>query len=169
MTDNDRLFLFNTVCNKITDNNLPVIVQRPWKRFRVNCISNTPEIKMRKKAEVLQYNNNKVDISKREKYISAVTNSLRNRKQTWASDKNPNINNYKTFGLVKNIINGKQVSSPKGIICDTKKKEKKFYTYKCDVPGPVMELKYDKSVPVFDRLNKQRRFPSGSNKWPQIS
>ena len=163
----DTYFLFNTTCNKITIDNPRIKVKRPWERVRKDCIiNNSHDFRMRRKAEILQYKNTAFNRTKKQKYILAVRNNLTNR--TWSSDINPNTNNLKTFGKISNVINGKIIESPKGLICNKNNSVMTSYSYQCDVPGPVIQLTYNKNLPNLFRNNPLRTYKGSNNSWPQF-
>lgn len=167
MTDN--YLIFNTSCNQISNSNSGIKIRRPWERTRTNCNfqnQNQKEYQMRKKAEILQYKNVAYNKTKSQKYALAVRNNLTNR--TWVNNNNPNINNLNSFGKVTNVINGKLVISPKGLICNKNNSITTSYSYQCDVPGPVVQLKYDKTIPNLFRNIPLKTYKGSNNSWPQF-
>ena len=138
-------------------------------RFRTNCVLcnedqsicnlTKEDLDMRRKAEVLQYNNNsklKGSLTKAEKYSQMVRGKGPN-KQTYGSQTqsytNPNILEpaltNPTLLPIKYAYNNKNQIKPNFI---SKKTENcgiiKTSTHASNVPGPEKLLYYDKTIPL---------------------
>ena len=120
---------------------------------------------MRRKAEILKYTNNKINVSKKQQYAMLAKGVLR-KKKSW-STQTQTYTNYNTRGL--------QVTGPKGpntpdgtiLICNGGKTNCASTTTN-DVPGRPMQLCYEKKVPLTNYKVK-RTYLAGVGKWPQTS
>jgi len=109
-----------------------------WSRLQneIVCIEQTQaeslQRQMQKKGDILQYNNNKVKLTKSQKYVQIAKGINSYRRKSFATQSetytNPNFNSQVNF------------------VCNTNKKTC-FTTDKSDVPGPIMQLCYDESIP----------------------
>jgi hypothetical protein len=109
-----------------------------WSRLQneIVCIEQTQaeslQRQMQKKGDILQYNNNKVNLTKSQKYVQIAKGINSYRRKSFATQSetytNPNFNRQVNF------------------VCNTNKKTC-FTTDKSDVPGPIMQLCYDESIP----------------------
>jgi hypothetical protein len=104
----------------------------PWSRIEAKYIEPSESIRqqtqLQKKGDVLQYNNNKFKLTKTQKYAQLARGINLFRRKSFVTQTetytNPNFNNT---------------------ICGTSKSC--FTTDKSDVPGPIIPLCYDSSLP----------------------
>lgn len=119
----------------------------PWARYTIDCSENmTPErreeLQMRRKAETLKHTSNLVQKERtKSEYLSFVMRGFNQRKQTYATQTanytNPNTKEF-------SIVGGRTIALPSAC----QQKVLSFPTYCSDVPGRVMNLTYDPSVPL---------------------
>jgi len=113
----------------------------PWSRTEAKYIepseSVRQQLQMQKKGDVLQYNNNNFKLTKTQKYAQLVKG----------------INSYrrKSFATQSETYTNPNFTNP---ICGPKKSC--FTTDKSDVPGPIISLCYDSTLP--NTINVQRVF-----------
>jgi hypothetical protein len=140
---------------------------RLWSRFNYvchcpphdktsSCSTDYYKLNERRKAEILKYKNNSSSITKNQQYANAASNRwLTERKRCWATQTdtytNPNTSYLKRVGDVlvcnKNNVNCSLTSSS-------------------DVPGKIIKLCYNTSVPLYN-YKVIRTYKSGGTKWPQ--
>jgi hypothetical protein len=120
--------LANNPYNKINP-----ITKKPYTRF---------DIDMRRKAEILRYSSNR---------MSTQTNNL-TKAQIYAQAANGNLNkkSYSLDYITANTINGVLTVCPTAPIIQTP-------TTASDVPGPVILLYDDPSVPLYNLVNDTNR------------
>ena len=142
------------------------IPPRTWSRAQgnncPNCASNygyhvcslspgrvfsTYELDQRRKVEILKYKKNSAQMSRAQQYSMASRNAL-TRKKAWATQTqtytNPNVDNLPEVQIP---ING--VMSTVGLQCNPSN-DPCGLTSGCDDPGPVIQLCYDPSVPLYN-------------------
>ena len=125
------------MCDKISTTDY----SPPWSRTEAKYIEPSEavrqQLQMQKKGDVLQYNNNNFKLTKTQKYAQLVKGINSYRRKSFATQSetytNPNFNN--------------PICSPKKLC---------FTTDKSDVPGPIIPLCYDSSLP--NTINVQRVF-----------
>lgn len=122
----------------------------PWARYTPECPdpNMTPEerekLQMRRKAETLKHVNNQHQFSatKTQQY-AFVAKGYNQRRQTYATQTdsytNPNTKNYP-------VLNGRSMTLP----TDCPPKVLTFPSTCSDVPGPIVPLTYDPSVPLLN-------------------
>ena len=121
------------------------------------------QLDMRRKAEIFKYDKNASDQTKKQKYSLLAKGINIYNKRSWASQSqyvtNPNVNN---LPQVENTL-----------ICGTNSPGAQAVAY-CspttnnDVPGPIREICYDKSIPL-TRLVTRRIYTFNGTKWPQTA
>ncbi len=121
------------------------------------CYESIPDYKMRHKATVLQYVKNAAGFTKKQKWSQAVRGNGQYAKRTWGTQSvdyaNGNVNNLQQVG---NTL----LCPANPIICQP--------TYNSDVPGPVMQLCQDTSLPPVNSLSHRVMTLNGT-KWPQTA
>uniref|UniRef100_A0A6C0E5S3 Uncharacterized protein n=1 Tax=viral metagenome TaxID=1070528 RepID=A0A6C0E5S3_9ZZZZ len=125
------------MCDKISTTDY----SPPWSRTEAKYIEPSEavrqQLQMQKKGDVLQYNNNNFKLTKTQKYAQLVKGINSYRRKSFATQSetytNPNFNN--------------PICAPKKLC---------FTTDKSDVPGPIIPLCYDSSLP--NTINVQRVF-----------
>ena len=134
---------------------------RPWSRTRIRNTNNgvsEKELAMRRKVEVLKHQQNQNKLTKAQRISMASRNSL-TRKKAWASQNqipdqtNPNTSNLTRTGNTLQCLNYFKNSG---------------YTNESDVPGKVMKLTIDNSVPLTLFGSPQRTYLGGGEKWPEF-
>lgn len=140
---------------------------RVWSRFdyvcpcpsgQAECSTNFFKLNERRKAEILKYNSNSSNITKKQQYANAASNRwLSGRKQCWATqtDKytNPNTSALKRVGNV--------------LECN-KNSVKCSLTSDANVPGKIKTLCYNPKVPLYN-YKPTTTYKSGGTRWPQYS
>lgn len=136
---------------------------RLWSRFENNCnICSTGEcgangeLAMRRKAEILQYNqNNKNTLTKAQKWSKISRNNGLFKKKSFATQTltftDPNTS---TFPDVNNniIVNCSQNNCAP--------------TTASNVPGKIMTLCYDKNVPLYMYPSRKYTYAASGSKFP---
>jgi hypothetical protein len=129
-----------------------------------NSIYITPEqLDMRRKAEIFKYNKNASDQTKKQKYALLAKGINIYKKRSWAAQSqyytNPNVNNLPQIG--NTLICGTDTPSAQALAnCSP--------TTNNDVPGPGMEICYDKTIPL-TRYVTRRIYTFNGTKWPQTA
>jgi hypothetical protein len=122
-------------------------------------VYSTYELDQRRKAEILKYKNNSSNMSKAQQYSMASRNAL-TRKKSWATQTqtytNPNVDNLPEIKIPIN-----SVFQTVSLRCNNAN-NKCGRTSDCDVPGPVIPLCIDASVPLYN-YKSQTTYSSGSN------
>jgi hypothetical protein len=122
-------------------------------------VYSTYELDQRRKAEILKYKNNSSNMSKAQQYSMASRNAL-TRKKSWATQTqtytNPNVDNLPEIKIPIN-----SVFQTVSLRCNNAN-NKCGRTSDCDVPGPVIPLCIDASVPLYN-YKPQTTYSSGSN------
>jgi len=122
-------------------------------------VYSTRELDERRKAEILKYKNNSSNMSKAQQYSMASRNAL-TRKKSWATQTqtytNPNVDNLPEIKIPIN-----NVFQTVSLRCNNAN-NKCGRTSDCDVPGPVIPLCIDESVPLYN-YKPQTTYSSGSN------
>lgn len=121
------------------------------------CLTN-PVIQMRRKAEILKYKKNSSNITKSQNWSQIVNGVGKYSKQVWATQgttyTNPNVFNLEQQG---NIL----ICQSNPVICNPSSSS--------DVPGPVIEICDDPSVPLVGYVQPIRTKTNIGFKWPQRS
>ena len=135
----------------------------PWSRAGgnncPNCVSNygyagcigsnglfysTYALDQRRKAEILKYKGNSAQLSRAQQYSMASRNAF-TRKKSWATQTqtytNPNVNNLPEIQNAGGVAVALQCNQP-NVLCSL--------TSDSDVPGPVIPLCIDESVPLYN-------------------
>ena len=121
---------------------------RLWSRVQSNCSLVMPMnpitptvagvLQMNKKSNILQYKANSSNLTKKQQYSLIAQSKWKNRTKTWATQSmkytNPNTTNLPKVG------NSLICSSP-AVIC--------VPTSSSDVPGPIIDICYDDSLPTY--------------------
>jgi hypothetical protein len=142
---------------------------REWTRYDgQNCdylnYYSSYDIQMRRKAEILKYNNNTSTLTKKQQWAQINKGKTKkNSKTSWAVQNhnitNPNIDN---LTLYNNIL----------YVCDDSynTKSTSFSTSASNVPSSsnTNKLYLDTSIPLIN-YKIQNKFMSGGNKWPTTS
>ena len=123
-----------------------------------NIMISSPEYSMRRKAEILQYKQNSSQLSAKTKYSLLAQGKGPYAKRVWASQ-----GDRGTFNNISELpVDGNTIicnSSP--ILCNP--------TSSSNVPGPIMNLCYDPSVPLVGYMQPNRTKVNIGFKWPQRS
>ena len=132
----------NTVCTTVQNLRRSLVFNVPGTRYTpINPYSlgyTQAQLDMRRKAEILQYNKNaNGKSSKKEKYVTAVKGSLQRR----------TFSNY----YLKAVQTGDEQLCPSDFLIPT-------LTTASDVPGPVMYLNYDPTVPLYNYNSQQQAY-----------
>ena len=140
----------------------------PWTRATLKCQNlqgtgiGVGDLDMRRKAEVLLYNRNQNNPTKKQLWAMLNKGQL-TRKKVWATQginyTNPNVNNL-NFANNNQNTNILQCGGGPAII-------KNPSTYS-NVPGTPIELYLDPNVPLTGYY-VQRDYPSGGTKWPDAA
>ena len=121
------------------------------------CLTN-PVIQMRRKAEILKYKNNSSNITKAQNWSQIVNGVGKYSNQSWATQgtayTNPNVFNLEQQG---NTL----ICQSNPVICNPSSSS--------DVPGPVIEICDDPSVPLVGYVQPIRTKTNIGFKWPQRS
>ena len=119
------------------------------------CLTN-PIMSMRRKAEILKYKKNSAGFTKNQNFSLAVQGNGPYARRAWANQNdlgsNPNIS-----GLP--VQNTTIICNSNGIVCTP--------TSSSNVPGPVMNLCYDPTVPLIGYNQPNRTRVNIGFKWPQ--
>jgi hypothetical protein len=119
------------------------------------CLTD-PATAMRRKAEILKYKNNRADLSKSRLFSLIAQGKGPYAKRSWANQgdsvTNPNISGLPQQG---NTI----ICNSPAILCSP--------TSSSDVPGPIVTLCYDPSVPLIGYVQPIRKKVDIGFKWPQ--
>lgn len=121
---------------------------RMWSRVQSSCSlvipvnPITPDeallLQMRRKGNALQYKANSSNLTKQQQYSLIAKGKWTNRTKTWATQSvtytNPNTHN------LLQVENTLSCTSP-AVIC--------VPTSSSDVPGPIMDICYDDSLPTY--------------------
>ena len=107
----------------------------------------TYELDERRKAEILKYKKNSAQMSKSQQYSMAARNAL-TRKKSWATQTqtytNPNVDHLPEIQIpINNVFRTVSLQCNQPVIrCSL--------TSDSDVPGPVIPLCIDESVPLYN-------------------
>jgi hypothetical protein len=149
MTD---VTIYPNVCSK---GNIPETgekIIRPWQRAQgptcYNDISSR-DLQMRRKVEILKYQQPGTKMSKKQMYARAANNTLTRRNKSYV------VHNLDTQGnsiLLKNCDQNQ--GTPSG---------------NTGVPGPSIKLYLDPKIPLTQYSQQRRQYRAGGEKWPQVS
>jgi hypothetical protein len=139
---------------------VPFTPVRYWSRVTPSCVTSVDRktLDMRRKAEILKYNDNSSKMTKKQQYAALAKHGGPGKKKVWATQSetytNPNTQNL-----------------PRGdgntLIC-SQNKRKCAPTTASDVPGKVKKLCMEENVPL-TRYRVQRTYRGGGEKWPQTA
>jgi len=156
----------NPACNSI--NPIPPSL---WERSTIDCINcqnpncsatsiyiSPQDLDMRRKAEIFKYKQNSSNETKKQKYALAAKGINIYKKQRWATQSqtytDPNIEKLPQVGNTLQCLNNNIIkSSP---------------TTNNDVPGPIIQISYDKNIPLTNYITR-RIYTFNGTKWPQTS
>lgn len=149
---------------------------RPWTRYRSDCwpfqrypredlndVGNS--LNMRRKAEILKYNNNKINLSKKAQYSMLAQGKLR-KKKSWATQTNT-YTNHNSINLTRSGRISKSTPNGTIFVCNGTTNNCARSTAS-DVPGKPMQLCVNNKVPLVNYKVK-RTYLSGVGKWPMLS
>lgn len=126
--------------------------------FSSNTFLTDPVVAMRRKAEILQYRKNSSNLTKQQYFSLLAKGNGPSAKRSWGTQgdayADPNISGLSLSG---NTI----VCNSNGIICAPSSSS--------DVPGPIVPLCYNPSIPVFGYNAPNRKRVDIGFKWPQKS
>lgn len=135
----------------------------PWGRATLVCDNGNYsqfDLNMRRKAKILQYNNNQNNPTKKQLWAMLNKGEL-TRKKTWATQginaTNPNTNN---LNLVGNTL-----------VCNTNTAPQTFLinpTTASDVPGKQIGLYLNPNVPLTN-YKRQITYLAGGSKYPETA
>jgi hypothetical protein len=115
-----------------------------------------PTFSMRRKAEIFKYKKNGANISKNQQFALIAKGNGQTAKRSWGNQNtissNPNISGLPQQGTT--IL----CSSP-AVVCSP--------TSSCDVPGPIMNLCYDPTVPLVGYVQPNQKKVNIGFKWPE--
>lgn len=143
----------------------------PWSRATISCINyqNTNitvnDLDMRRKAQILQYNRNQNNPTKKQLWAMLNKGQLTHKK-VWATQginyTNPNTNdlNFANNNPNTNILQCSASSTEPLIV--------KNPSTASDVPGNPIELYLDRNVPLTGYI-VQQTYSAGGTKFPQTS
>ena len=144
-------------------------VPPPWSRATLNCVDNQNpiiginDLEMRRKAQILKYNKNQNNPTKKQLWAMLNKGQL-TRKKVWATQginyTNPNIDdlNFANNDSNTNILQCSAATAEPLIV--------KNSSTASDVPGNPIELYLDPNVPLTGYI-VQRTYLAGGTKWPQ--
>ena len=119
------------------------------------CLTN-PIMSLRRKAEILKYKKNSAGFTKKQNFSLAIKGNGPYAKRVWANQNDtistPNISGLPVQG---NTI----ICNSNPIVCTP--------TSSSDVPGPVINLCYDPTVPLIGYSQPNRTRVNIGFKWPQ--
>jgi len=153
-------------CEKIPDDYKP-----PWTRANIKCVNNdnpnisVNDLDMRRKAKILQYNNNQNNPTKKQLWAMLNKGQL-TRKKAWATQginyTNPNVNklNFANNNPDTNILQCNANLAEPSIV--------KTSTTASDVPANPIDLYLNPEVPL-TRYIVQRTYLAGGTKWSQTA
>ena len=126
--------------------------------FSSDTFLTNPDIAMRRKAEIFKYKKNSANLTKQQQYALLANGNGPAAKRAWGTQgdvyTNPNTNNLPQVG---NTF----ICNTNNIVCSP--------TSSCDVPGPIMSLCYNPTIPLIG-YNQPNRFRTNIGfKWPQRS
>lgn len=147
-------------CNPdiIRENQQKLLFNRPWNRFDLTCVETNSnftkkQLQMRVKAQVLQYKQKQVQLSRSEKYSLASRQHYSKRHYVPKAyiDENGNLVPAKNTTINNGVVifdnNSNRITVNKSTASD--------------VPGPAVDLFLDPNVPLIARENPQRIYRPG--------
>ena len=149
----------------------PANYNPPWTRARISCINyqnpniGVNELDMRRKAEILQYNKNQNNLTKKQAW-SMLNKGQLTRKKVWATQginyTNPNVNKLKfaNNNPDTNILQCSESTAEPLIV--------KTSTNASNVPGHPIDLYLNPNVPLTGYI-VNRIYLAGNSKWPITS
>jgi hypothetical protein len=142
----------------------------PWSRYSNPIIDLSgsgityDDMKMRRKAEVLQYKRNSNQLTKNQKWTMINKGSMQ-KKKAWASQGSQSTNsNSRNLPFVPNSSTTLLYTTTDCSYNSTA--NIKISTTASDVPGKPMDLYLDPEVPLTNMVVK-RTYLSGGTKWPE--
>ena len=174
-----NVFTHNALCQKerhVFDCSGCQNYVRPWTRYRSDCwpfnrypredlndVGNS--LNMRRKAEILKYNNNKVNLSAKAQYSMLARGKLR-KKKSWATQTGT-YTNHNSQNLAQTGRISKYTPNGTILVCNGKTNNCARSTAS-DVPGKPIDLCVNNKVPLVN-YKVRRTYLSGVGKWPMIS
>ena len=146
-------------------------VPPPWSRATLNCVDyqnpiiGINDLEMRRKAQILKYNKNQNNPTKKQLWAMLNKGQL-TRKKVWATQginyTNPNIDdlNFANNDSNTNILQCSAATAEPLIV--------KNSSTASDVPGNPIELYLDPNVPLTGYI-VQQTYSAGGTKFPQSS
>ena len=146
-------------------------VPPPWSRATLNCVDyqnpiiGINDLEMRRKAQILKYNKNQNNPTKKQLWAMLNKGQL-TRKKVWATQKinytNPNTSNlnFANNNPNTNILQCSAATAEPLIV--------KNSSTASDVPGNPIELYLDPNVPLTGYI-VQQTYSAGGTKFPQSS
>lgn len=135
----------------------------PWSRYTTNCASLTPEeratLQMRRKAETLKHLRAENSIRQtKAQYLSFVMKGFNQRKKTYATQSDTYTN--------PNLLNLPTTNNNNGLTIPPECSQRVITapSTSSDVPGKVVMLTYDPSVPLVNYINI-RQYPSSQEDY----
>ena len=121
------------------------------------------QLDMRRKAEIFKYKKNASDQTKQQKYSLIAKGINQYRKKCWATQSedytNPNVNDLPREGF--RLICGTNSQDAQNIAnCSP--------TTNNDVPGPITNICYDRTIPLTNYVVR-RIYTFNGTKWPQTA
>lgn len=164
----ERLRIFNNAGDRCLTNPPSGFYLRPWTRFDYDDVCREgftqDQLDMRRKYEILQYNKNQNNLTKKQQYVHDVKGiSATTRRRQFASQ--PLYNN--TVGNNVNVDRLNQSGAT--LVFQTCTPQAESYTTDSDVPGPRRRLFFDRTVPLTRYVPVRRTYKGAEgSKWPFI-
>jgi hypothetical protein len=142
----------------------------PWSRYSnpIIDLSGTgvtyDDMRMRRKAEVLQYNQNSNKLTKQQKW-TMMNNGTLQKKKSWASQgisTNPNARNLPFAPNSSTVL----LYTTADCSDNQTTASIRIPTTSSDVPGKPMDLYLDPTIPLTNMITR-RTYLTGSTKWPE--
>jgi hypothetical protein len=149
MTD---VTIYPNVCSKGEIPETGETINRPWQRVEGStCYNNisSRELQMRRKAEILKYQQSGTKMTKKQMYTRAANNTLTKRTKSFI------VHNFNVKG--------------NSIILNNCDKNKTTPSGNAGVPGPSINLYLDPKIPLTQYSQQRRQYRAGREKWPQVS
>jgi hypothetical protein len=157
------VYISNTIGSStinLTINVIKTILAPPVIADDINagaCLTD-PDAAMRRKAEILKYKNNSAGFTKNQNWSLAVQGKGPYAKRAWGNQNtigsNPNISGLPTQGTTI-------ICNSTSVVCTP--------TSSSNVPGPIMNLCYNRNIPLIGYGQPNRRRVDMGFKWPQAT